>query len=133
VRRGVPAALLGALLLAACTTGGSSPSPAATVAGSPTALAAASSGLCDARHALPDVDAAQRAFTNYAHDALHALAAEPRLDRPLAGAILEAMETVETAFDGGADATAVAADLLALHASTDEALRALGEVIPPCD
>jgi hypothetical protein len=127
-------AVLGGLVLAACTTDGTSTaSPAASVAGSPTALAAASSGLCQARQALPDVDAADRAFTNFAHDALHELAADARLDRPMAGTILEAMEAVESDFDAGADEAKVAADLLALHASTDEALRALNEAIPPCD
>jgi hypothetical protein len=117
------------LLLAACTpvtsaSGGSSqPAPGA---------AAASAGLCQSIAALPDVSAAERAFTNGAHDALHALASEPRLDRSIAARVLEAMERVHTDFSESPALSVLTDDLVELHASADAALDALGVEVPQC-
>jgi hypothetical protein len=120
----LPAALI--LVLCACT-------PAATPAASASAsgLEAASLGLCAAVAALPDPSAVERVFTNEAHGALHSLAAAPGLDRADAARVLEAMEQVEADFPA-ADVARLASDLAALHAWTDEALRALGIEVPAC-
>jgi hypothetical protein len=82
--------------------------------------------------ALPDASAAERAFTNLAHDQLHSLAADPRLSRAMSARILEAMGVVEVDF-GRPPATATFADDLAeLHAAADVALGALGLPAPAC-
>lgn len=118
-----------ALLLVACSpAGGTSPTPRASQAD----LTAAASGVCEALAALPDAAAADRAFTNVAHDALHALAAAPGLDRTLAAPVLEAMERVETDFDAPSDVAALAADLGDLHDAAGNALEALGTDVAPC-
>lgn len=117
-------------LLAACAASSASPSTAGGVPAS--GLGAASSGVCAAIAALPDADAAERTFTDRAHAALHSLAGDPGLDRADAARVLEAMEQVETDFDAS-DTDRLPADLGALHASTDEALRALSVEIPACD
>lgn len=96
-------------------------------------LGAASSGICGAISALPDVSAAERAFTNQAHDALHALAAESRLARAVSALVLEAMEEVEADFKGPVDPTVLAADLAGLRASTDSALQTLDVDVPACE
>jgi hypothetical protein len=117
------------LLLAACT-------PVTSASGGPSqpalGVAAASAGLCHSIAALPDVSAAERAFTNGAHDALHALAAEPRLDRSIAARVLEAMERVHTDFSESPAVSVLTDDLVDLHASADAALEALGVEVPPC-
>lgn len=115
-----------ALVIAACNSAASQP-------GSPTGLSAASSGVCDAIAALPDASLAKRAFTNRAHDALHALAGDPRLDRGLAAALLESMLRVEDDIAGAAGAQALSNDLAALHDAANAALAALGEDVPACD
>ncbi len=95
-------------------------------------LAASSSGVCEAIAALPDVSAAQRAFTNVAHDALHGLAADPRLDRPMSARVLEAMQKVEADFERQPGEAVLTADLTELRVSADAALQAIGEVVPAC-
>jgi hypothetical protein len=117
--------LLTAALLTACAPA-ASPTP-------PAGLGAAAGGVCLAQAALPDLGAAERAFTNQAHDAVHALAAAPALDRTLAGHLLEAMEQVEADFDAGAGAAELGADLAELRAAAEAALTALDEAVPPCD
>jgi hypothetical protein len=97
-----------------------------------TDLSAAASGLCLAIAALPDGQAAERAFDNSAHEALHALAAAPGLERDLAAHVLESMERVEADFAGPADEKGLAADLHDLATHTDEALTALGKSAAPC-
>lgn len=119
---------LSAFLAACSPAGGTSPTPTASQAD----LTAAASGLCDALAALPDAAAADRAFTNVAHDALHALAAAPGLDRTLAAPVLEAMERVETDFDTPSDVAMLSADLGALHDAAGDALEALGKDVTPC-
>lgn len=118
-----------ALILGACSpaASGSPPAESGTVGS-----AASSSGVCDAIAALPDVPAAERAFTNRAHDALHDLAAEPRLERAVSARVLEAMQRVEGDFDHPSDVAVLTGDLAALQASADAALQALGEAVPPC-
>jgi hypothetical protein len=117
------------LLLTAC-------SPIASASATPSqpalGLPASSSGVCQAIAALPDVSAAERAFTNQAHDALHGLAADPRLDRPMSARILEAMEKVEADFGQSSDLAVLTDDLAELHAAADAALRALGVEVPAC-
>lgn len=90
------------------------------------------SGLCAALAALPDRPAAERAFTNIAHDALHGLAADQRLDRALAAHILETMQIVEMDFGRSAAADALSLDLGALRDSASVALEAVGEIVPSC-
>jgi hypothetical protein len=92
----------------------------------------ASSGVCQARLDLPDVTEAGRAFTDLAHEALHRLAADSRLSRSMAAAILETMERSETDLGHAPSAAALSADLDALQVATDVALTALGETVPPC-
>ena len=116
------------LFLGACL-----PGPASTPSGAvASGVAASSSGVCLAVAALPDVSAADRAFINVAHAALHQLAAVPRLDRAMAARILETMLTVEADFRVRAAGPVVGADLANLHAAADAALRALGIEVPPC-
>jgi hypothetical protein len=125
VIRRLAVAMLPALLVAGC---GSGPGPSATI--SP--LSDALNGVCQARAALPDADAADRAFTNVAHEALHTLAADPGLERDLAGQVLEAMEQVEADFESSAGADALDADLGDLEAAAGAALGAVGVEVPPC-
>ncbi len=82
---------------------------------------------------MPDVAAAERAFTNSAHEALHALAATPALDRTLVARLLEDMERVESDFEQKADSGKVTADLSTLRGSANAALAALGREVPACD
>ncbi|HSM37853.1 MAG TPA: hypothetical protein VK838_00860 [Candidatus Limnocylindrales bacterium] len=112
-----------ALIIAACNASASQPG----------GLSAASSGVCDAISVLPDASLAERAFTNRAHDALHTLAGDPRLDRALAADLLEAMLRVEEDIARSADARALGGGLAALHVAADAALAALGEDVPACD
>jgi hypothetical protein len=117
------------LLLTAClpiTGAPASPSQGAL------GLLTASSGLCETSAALPDTSAAERTFTNRAHEALHTLAADPRLDRSVSARLLEAMEKVHTDFSEASDAAVLTEDLGRLHASADAALEALGMEAPAC-
>ncbi len=98
-------------------------------AGQPELLRAAT-GVCDALAALPDPPAAERTFTNVAHDALHELAADPRLDRSLAAPVLEAMDRVEADFDG--TAAALPDDLGRLHDAARTALHTIGIEAAAC-
>ena len=120
------------MVLAACdaatTPGASNGSPAATAAG----LSQSSAGVCAAIAALPDAAAAERAFDNSAHEALHGLAADPRLDRIASAAVLESMERVESDFAEPSGTQALAADLATLLEAANRALRAIGEAAPAC-
>jgi hypothetical protein len=95
-------------------------------------LSASSVGVCEAIAALPDPAAAERAFTNVAHDALHGLAGDPRLSRSMSARVLEAMQRVEADFSRSADVATLSGDLAELHTSADSALEALGEEVPAC-
>jgi hypothetical protein len=95
-------------------------------------LVDASSGLCAAMAALPDLPASHRAFTNLAHAQLHVLASDPRLDRSSAAAVLEAMLRVEDDFANGR-AIDARADLPRLKSAADTALGALDVEVPPCE
>jgi hypothetical protein len=117
------------LVLGACSPAASA---SATTIGAALGSAASSSGVCEAIDALPDESAAERAFTNVAHDALHGLAADPRLDRSMSARVLEAMQKVEADFDRAPGVAVLTGDLTALRASADEALQALGEAVPAC-
>ena len=119
-----------ALLLTACLPAVSLPTPGASATAP--GLSAASSGLCQAIAALPSASLAERAFTNVAHEALHVLAADSRIDRTLRARILEAMERVEADFSAPADTSVLADDLAALQGSADEALRSVDVQVPPC-
>jgi hypothetical protein len=126
---GRPAMLMIALLLSACspvTIGSVAPSQG------PAGMAAASSGVCEAIQALPDVTAAERVFTNVAHDALHGLAADVRLDRTSSARVLETMQTVEADFRRPPDIPTLTADLEALQASADAALGEIGQGVTEC-
>ncbi|MDP9269584.1 MAG: hypothetical protein M3P14_01160 [Chloroflexota bacterium] len=117
------------LLLSACSPVAS---PSATPSQPALGLPASSSGVCEAIGALPDVSAAQRAFTNRAHDPLHRLAADPRLGRSMSARVLEKMEKVEADFNQEPDVAVLTDDLAELHASGNAALQTLGEDAPPC-
>jgi hypothetical protein len=119
-----------ALVLSACSPVGSA---SATPSQAEFGLPASSSGVCQAIAALPDLSAAERAITNVAHEALHGLAADPRLGRSMAARVLEAMERVEADFSRSADVALLTDDLAELHGSADAALRALGEAVPACE
>lgn len=117
------------LMLSACspvTSGSTTPDQQVT------GLPASSSGLCLAIAALPDITAAERAFTNLAHEPLHGLAADPRLDRSISARILEAMQTVELDFKRSPDMATLTDDLAGLRASADTALQALDVAVPAC-
>jgi hypothetical protein len=118
-----------ALLLNACAIGASS---SLTPVSTAPVLVAASSGLCEAIAALPDRIAAQAAFTNVAHDALHRVAGDPALARSLAAGVLVAMQNVEGDFSRSAEPAALDNDLRLLKDSADAALVALGVPVPGC-
>ncbi|MEA2538009.1 MAG: hypothetical protein QOF11_2243 [Chloroflexota bacterium] len=123
-------ALVGfSLMLAACSPAGDA---TATPSQPQLGLSASASGVCAAILALPDRVAAERAFVNVAHQALHGLAADPRLDRTRSARVLEAMQKVEADFSRPADATELTADLTELRSSTDAALQAIGVEVPAC-
>ena len=113
------------LLFSACAAQGS-PSPTGP------GLATAVSGVCQARAALPNQDEAKRAFTNVAHDPLHALAADPGLDRVLAARVLESMEQLEADFEDLATPERLGDDLEELHAAAAAALERVGLEVPAC-
>jgi hypothetical protein len=117
------------LLLIACSPG---TSPSSTPSLPSLDLTASSSGVCAAIVALPDLAAAKRAFANLAHDALHALAADPGLDRTMSARVLMAMGKVEADFSPPSDVVELTADLATLHSAADAALQALGVEVPPC-
>jgi hypothetical protein len=121
-------AVLAAALLAACA-----PTPGGSGAAAADGLASASAGLCSAMVALPDTGEAARAFTNLAHDELHVLAADERLDRSLQAAVLQAMQQVESDLSAGSGAGVLLPDLDALKHWTDTSLEALGEEVPSCE
>jgi hypothetical protein len=124
-----PGAAWIALVLTACApAAGASAVPAQPGSG----LTASSSGVCQAIVALPDAAAAERAFINVAHQSLHGLAADNRLDRPMSARVLETMQRVEADFSGATDAPSLGRDLAALQAAADAALRAIGEEVPAC-
>jgi hypothetical protein len=131
LRPGRPFAVVVALVLTACSPK-TSASVTSTYAG--IALTDSSAGVCQAIVALPDVAAAERSFTNVAHEALHGLAAEPGLDRQLAAGILEAMQRVEADFgqSQAPDVALLMSDLTNLHDSADRALASLGQAAPLC-
>ncbi len=121
-----------ALLLANCAPAGegavTTPSPSG-------GLTSAATGVCAALAALPDTVAAQRAFSDDAHEALHALASAPGLDRALAAPVLETMQRVEADFataPPSPDASRLATDLASLHAAARAALAALNAAAPAC-
>jgi hypothetical protein len=116
-----------ALALAACAPVGSAPQASEA----PIGLPLASWGVCAAMLAVPDTSAAERAFTNLAHDQLHSLAADARLSRAMSARVLETMGAVESDFGRPPRAT-LADDLAELHAAADGALRALGLAPPEC-
>jgi hypothetical protein len=124
-----PGAAWIALVLAACAPASGA---SATLGSTGSALTASSSGVCQAILALPDAVAAQRAFINVAHQALHGLAADIRLDRPTSARVLETMQRVEADFSGAADAPSLGGDLAALRVAADSALSAIGEEVPAC-
>jgi len=123
-------------MVVACSPGGAkqasrspSPSPTDSMTAEPN-LQAAAVGVCSAIAALPDVAAAERTFTNDAHEALHALAAAPGLDRSVSARLLESMEQVEADFEGGPGN--LSDDLGALHAAVGAALAGIGQAVPTC-
>lgn len=119
-------ALPATVLLGAC---GATETPGAMVS---QGLVQASAGLCQALGDLPDTQQASRTFTNVAHDQLHLLAADERLDRSLQASVLQTMQQVEADLSQKAGAGVLYGDLVALKDRTDQALKALGEEVPSC-
>ena len=116
------------LVLGACAAApavSSTPSAAEDSTPGVSGLAGAADGLCAAMAALPDTAAAKRDFVNQAHDALHALAADSRLERALSARVLEAMDRVEQDFDTAAAEPILGADLSSLRAAAADALGTL--------
>lgn len=105
---------------------------AGTADSSSASLATAAAGLCAATTALPDLAATKRAFVNEAHDALHVLAADPRLTRSAVARVLEAMDRLERDFDAPAEAPVLAGDLADLSTTASAALVELGIEAPSC-
>jgi hypothetical protein len=96
-------------------------------------LAAAVSALCDARAALPgDPSRAAATFRDRAHDTLHVLAADPELDRGLAGDLLRAKEEVEARIADGASGDELTGPMDALVASATAALAGIGVEVDAC-
>lgn len=105
--------------------------PAVTVGGeefSETELQDAVVGLCSAREsATEDVDGAETAFLDRAHEPLHVLvAAIEDDDRALAGRLLVAKQVVEAEFDGDRDPQELEQDMDELLSVTVEALEVVG-------
>lgn len=126
--------MLLALVLASCGAGseGRSAATSETSGSSSAPFEAAAAGLCAATATLPDLAATRRAFINGAHDALHALAADPRLTRAASARVLEAMDHLERDFDAPAEAPALASDLADLSKAAAAALEGLGIDAPSC-
>lgn len=90
-------------------------------------------GLCGALTSAQDPDAAQAAFLDRSHQALHEIAAEVQGRDPApAAALLEAKARVETDFREGATPSALERDLQTLIGATVDALRTLGIESPGC-
>jgi hypothetical protein len=128
----LPASAIGVVLALGACTPAAAPTPASQATPASSGLEAASSGLCHALAALPDALAAARAFTNEAHAPLHRLAADPRLSRPMAARVLEAMQLVEADLARLPDSNTLRDHLAALRAATDDALATLRVDIPRC-
>ena len=122
-----------ALVLISCGArfGGASVVAVSPVSSS-ASLATAAAGLCAASTALPDLAATKRAFVNEAHDALHALAADPRLTRSAVARVLAAMDRLERDFDVPAEAPVLAGDFADLSTAASAALVELGIDVPSC-
>lgn len=132
LRTSVAATALAAVLVGCGAAPSGSGAPASgDAAGDPTGLGAAATGVCDTVAQLPDVAAAERTFTNEAHDALHALAAVEGLNSGIAAAVLVSMSRVHADFSGAAEQS-LADDLHDLHTAADNALLALGTEVPAC-
>lgn len=125
-RGGESATALVALLLVLAGCGGAASGSSSAGHG------AASAGVCHAMAALPDVTDSQRAFNNEAHEALHALAADPRLDRTIAARVLESMQRVEADFAQAAGPDALGIDLSTLLEAADDGLAEVGQAVPAC-
>ncbi|MBI4261085.1 MAG: zinc ribbon domain-containing protein [Actinobacteria bacterium] len=122
------AVALAAATLTACSTG-PSPDEEGPV---PRAVAEeAVLGLCEAAAVLPDDPAAaETAFFDRAHDALHEIAgAVQELDRAAAAELLTAKEAVEAGFRDG---EVLPGEIERLIGSTGRALGALGLEAPAC-
>lgn len=99
-----------------------------------TSMRTAASGLCLAAASLPtDRDEAVRAFTNRAHEPLHALAADPDLPRADAAALLRAKEAVEARIAEGAPADALVDPVDELRTAFATAIDRIGIEVDPCD
>ncbi len=124
-----PGAVWIVLVVTACSPAAST---SATLGQPGSGLTLSSSGVCQAIIALPDAAAAELAFINVAHQALHGLAADNRLDRTNSARVLETMQRVEADFSRAPDSPSLGVDLAALRAAADAALRAIGEEVPGC-
>jgi hypothetical protein len=122
-----------ALLLVACPGDGepgpTPPSPPSTE----DRWLAAVDGLCGALTSAQEPEAAEAAFFDRSHDAIHEIAAAVQAeDTSAAAALLEAKTAVETDFETGAGPSRIEIDLQALIQATREALTVLGIESPGC-
>lgn len=120
------------VLLAACGTGGAG-DPAG---GGETGVAVDGrrlvAALCQAQDRADDPDAADRAFRNGAHGAIHDLArAVVEVDRGVAGRLHEAKQRAEDALAAG-DPRRIGTDLASLTRVTRVSLELVGEPAPTC-
>ncbi|MEX2459564.1 MAG: hypothetical protein WD770_11350 [Actinomycetota bacterium] len=115
-------------LFAACDGG---PEPVPT---DPTARWLASvDGLCEALDHAGDAEAAERAFVDRSHDALHEIAAAAtEADREAAAALLTAKNRVEADFEDPPGRAELEGHLQTLIAATVDALTTLGIDAPGC-
>jgi hypothetical protein len=96
-------------------------------------MQSAAVALCEASAALPDDrDAAVRSFTDGAHEQLHLLAADPGLDRALAGDVLRRKQTVEALIAARASGEELSEPIAALGEATRAALGDLDIRTDPC-
>jgi mono/diheme cytochrome c family protein len=90
-------------------------------------LVDAERGVCLAVGALPDdPGAARRVYSDRARLALHALAADSRMDRSLAGELLQAKARVEADLADDAAPADLRNDMVALEGVANAALRSIG-------
>lgn len=139
-RRGITAAGLTVLLLAAACgatdAAAPTPTPSPTIQGpiSVRTATVAVEGLCEIKVTFPnDPRAAADLFENRVHEHLHEIARAVQTGDPAAaGALLEAKEVVETDLAGDPVPARLPKDVAELETATRDALSTLGLEMPPC-
>ena len=129
IRSSLPRSLLALVLTAsACGDGSAEPDGSTT----PDHMVVS---LCrsEARASNGDLAGAAAVFQDQVHARLHTFVEELQSrDRALAGKVLQAKESVETAFAGGSNQELIEFRILALRLEVEKALTATGASVPPC-